>query len=78
MGIKFNQIVKHGGHTLLPDVAYGFEDPHAESYFNAMGWSATTGDDPVYTFTADELSVDPDTVHGSGELKGSRVLPLEE
>lgn len=78
MAVKFNQAVRHGTAQLLPDVAVAFEDSDADAYFIGMGWAASTTDAPVYTYSKDEVSIDPETVFGDGPNKGKPVLASSE
>lgn len=75
MALKFNQVVRHDRVQFLPGVAVAFEDPRAEAYFTALGWADPATDAPVYTYTADEVAIDPETrVAATGAL----VLPAQE
>ena len=74
MAIKFNQPVKHGAVQLLPGIALAFEDADAEAYFTKAGWAEVTSDEPVFTYDAEAIAVDPEAVFGDGPTKGQRVL----
>lgn len=72
MAVKFNQPVKHGSVQLVPGVAVAFEDPDADPYFIAAGWAEATTDDPVFTYTEEQINVDP--LARSAET-GGYILP---
>jgi hypothetical protein len=72
LAVIFNQLVRHGRIMLMPGSPVAFEDPDAESYFVACGWGEVTAAEPVYTYSQDEVSVDPLTRFGDS---GKYVLP---
>jgi len=63
MAVKFSSVTLHGKERFLPDIPLAFEDPDAEPYFIACGWAEKTTEEPKYTYSQDEVSVDLDTIH---------------
>jgi hypothetical protein len=73
--VVFGGRVKHGRVDFHPVVVYEFEDPDAANYFITAGWASDAGDVPTDVLvSAAEVEIDPATVWGSGENKGSPVL----
>jgi hypothetical protein len=69
MAVKFNQRVLHGRIEFLPGVVVAFEDPNGNAYFTKSGWADTTSEEPVRTYSVEEVSIDPETRHaGTGAL----------
>lgn len=71
---EFNQVVKHGRFAFAPGPVYGFEDPDAAPYFNAMGWGDVSSKKPDVVIGIDDLDIDPATVFADGPHKGQRVM----
>ena len=71
---RFGGMVKHGRLAFTPGPVYGFEDPDAVPYFEAMGWATATDDPADFEIPLGELDIDPETVFGDGPRKGQRVL----
>lgn len=67
--------ILHDRLEFFPGLSLAFDDPDAEPYFIAAGWAETTTKKPVRTYTQEEVSIDPATVHGDGPMKGQPVLP---
>lgn len=70
--VKFTGEVKHdgtGGLIRFPAAVVGFEDPAHADYFVKAGWAEPSKDDPIITYAADELSIDPDTRSNETGLK---------
>lgn len=74
MAIKFNQNVKHGRFEFMADQVLAFDDKDAEPYFIAAGWAESSSKKPARTYAADEVDIDPATIHGDGPNKGQPVL----
>lgn len=74
MAVKFNQPVKHDRLQFFPDVAIAFEDANADAYFINAGWAESTDDAPVHTYSAEEVVIDVETVHGDGPNRGLPVM----
>lgn len=74
MSIIFNQAVKHGKSQFFPGVPVAFEDEDAAPYFLAAGWADETDQSPLHTYSKGEIDIDPETVFGSGEKIGQRVM----
>lgn len=74
MAVIFNQPVKHDRLQFFPDVPIAFEDPNADTYFVNAGWAALTDDEPVHTYSADEVVIDVETVHAAGPNRGLPVM----
>ena len=72
--VKFRSPTKHGSQLFVPGVALGFEDPDAAPYFIAAGFADPTDDEPVMTYPEGLVSVDPETVFGSGDRVGQKVM----
>lgn len=69
MTVQFNQRVLHGRIEFLPGVVVAFEDTNGDAYFINAGWAVATTDDPVRTYSFDEVSIDVTTrVAGTGAL----------
>ena len=60
MAMKFSERVLHDRIELLPGLSLAFEDPDAEPYFIACGWGSPTDEEPVRTYSQEEVSVDAD------------------
>jgi hypothetical protein len=73
----FREPVKHGRVLLPVNTPVAFEDPDANPYFINAGWASETDEEPQLTYSAEEIEVDPETVH-AGTLR--RVLdgPLDQ
>lgn len=74
MAIKFHEVTRHGRQTLMPGIAYGFADPDAEPYFIKAFGAKKTNQKAVHTFSAEEISVDAETVFADGPNKGDLVM----
>lgn len=79
MTIKFTGAVKHQQFEFLPGSPLAFEGDRVEEYFLSAGWAEETDDEPVRTFSAEEVTVDPETVFGTvgHEKAGQPVLAKE-
>ncbi len=79
MNLQFDDRVKHGKIDFHPGVTYAFEDPDAVPYFVAAFGAKKTKDAATVTIGLDEIDIDPETIFGSGERKGEKVLaPTKE
>lgn len=69
MAIIFNQSVKHGRLQLIPTVPLAFQDERAEEFFVAAGWAEATDQEPIHTYPAGSVAIDPDTVFAGTNQK---------
>ncbi|MBA2720089.1 MAG: hypothetical protein H0U52_12765 [Chloroflexi bacterium] len=67
--ISFREPVKHGRVLLPMNTPVAFEDPDAAPYFLNAGWASETAEEPVLTYSAEEIEVDPETVHANTTRK---------
>lgn len=74
--IIFRHAVKHGRHHFLPGVPLAFEDADAAPYFIGAGWADESDQEPVHTYPAGEVDIDPDTVFADGPNKGRKVMEV--
>ena len=78
MAVKFKEdggIVKHGKLSFLPGGVYGFEDEDAEKYMVAAGWAEPTDAKPTYTFSKEEIDIDPEgTRHSDSGLQMADIM----
>jgi hypothetical protein len=81
MTIKFKDPVKHGvpvHNEFLPGIPLAFEDPDTEPYFIGAGWAETTNENPLKTYSQDEVSVEPDTTrHSESGLMMREILDAD-
>jgi hypothetical protein len=75
MSTVFNQRFKHGRLDFHPGVPYGFEDPDAAPYFEALGVAAPDEAEPAVTIGIGEIDIDPCTLWGTGPNKWRFVMP---
>ena len=67
--IKFTDDVRHDRLRFLPGSVIGFKSkPHAD-YFVRCGWATPSKEKPQAVFEADELTIDPETIHHETGLK---------
>lgn len=74
MNIKFNTLVKHERVMFSPAIVYGFSEANVAAYFIAAGMAAESEDPADVEIAAGEVTVDPDTVFGTGPNRGKLVL----
>lgn len=74
MSIIFTGPTKHGAQTFAPSVPLAFEDEGAEAYFVAAGFAKDSKAEPVMTFPAGSVDIDPTTVFADGPNKGQLVV----
>lgn len=74
MAIKFSGPTRHGHHTFAPTIALAFDDEDAETYFVKAGFAEATNDEPVMTYPAGSVEIDPETVFGDGPNRGKLVI----
>lgn len=67
-------VTKQGAAQIPPSLPVAFEDPDAAPFFVKVGWADESTLDPVITYSQEEVSIDPETVYGSGPLKGAVVM----
>lgn len=78
MPVKFNHVTKHGKLQIAPSISIAFEDEGAEAYFVAAGFAEETDEEPVMTFPEGSVTVDPETIFGTGDQRGQKVLAAEQ
>lgn len=75
MAIKFKDATRHGKLLFLPGHAYGFEDPAHAAYFKAAFGAEEAGQqDAEYTFSAEEIEIDPVTIQTESRLLVSDII----
>lgn len=74
MAIVFNATTKHGTMTFEPGPVVAFQDVLAEDYFVKAGLAKTSTKRASSTYPEGTVVIDPNTVFGSGELKGQKVF----
>lgn len=69
MGVRFTGEYRHGRFIFLPGHTVEFEDSDADQFFQKVGVAEplAAGEEPQLTLSADDCSIDPDTVFPSGE-----------
>jgi hypothetical protein len=72
--VIFKNLTKHGTLTFLPSVPLAFEDADAAPYFIACGWAEATDQEPLHTYLAGEVDVDPLTRDNSSGLLIADVI----
>lgn len=72
--LSFKEPVKHGKMQFVPGPVYGFEDVDAAPYFTALDWAEASKAEPTIIVTIGEIDIDPQTVFGSGDRRGQKVL----
>ena len=72
--ITFRAPVKHGTLQFFPGVPVAFEDADAAPYFIAAGFADPSKGEPVHTYPKSSIDIDPETVFGSGDRVGQKVM----
>lgn len=76
MSTAFNRRFKHGRLDFHPGVPYGFEDPDAAPYFEALGVAEADEAAPAVVIGIDEIDIDPCTIWASGQPNARKfVMP---
>ena len=67
--VIFGDECRHDRHRFAPGIPIRFEGAGVAGYFEKAGWAEFSSEEPKMTFTAEEVTIDPETINHATGLK---------